>query len=356
MTDPRPGSELPPAGWYDDPYGQPLLRYWDGMVWTEQTSKASSGSGGGGLSPFGDWLNRTFQLVISRAGHLLAMVAVTLVPLYLVLGFFLWSGLSDGVVTIDTRDSATGFEEVFQFEGFRPGLLVAGLALIIPIFLASLTLRVGYVRQAVLAFQGRPETWAQSLGGGVRRLARVIAVGVQVYFIIGLLLLIPTGLAVVGAVVGGDAGAGLVAVSGILLLAAIPFALWLVIRLWMAWVVVAVGPRSSRAVPTAWSLSRGRVVAFLGRGALLVAFGFLIQSFASGVMSPLVGAALPAESLTIESGDVVEVDIADFLGGAGLAGLLLSQMVSTLLSQASWAIQMSGSALAYLDLDGPIED
>lgn len=29
-----------PAGWYGDPSGQPLLRWWDGQQWTEHTREA----------------------------------------------------------------------------------------------------------------------------------------------------------------------------------------------------------------------------------------------------------------------------------------------------------------------------
>ena len=35
MTSPP---ELPPAGWYADPYGAPLWRYWDGTQWTDHTA------------------------------------------------------------------------------------------------------------------------------------------------------------------------------------------------------------------------------------------------------------------------------------------------------------------------------
>ena len=29
-----------PAGWYPDPHGQPVLRWWDGVSWNEQTQAA----------------------------------------------------------------------------------------------------------------------------------------------------------------------------------------------------------------------------------------------------------------------------------------------------------------------------
>src|ERR1700733_12966398 len=44
--------DLPPSGWYPDPYGAPdLLRWWDGLNWTRHThpgvGAADSAAGGG---------------------------------------------------------------------------------------------------------------------------------------------------------------------------------------------------------------------------------------------------------------------------------------------------------------------
>ncbi len=33
-----PEVPLPPAAWYPDPSGQPILRWWDGAAWTEHTA------------------------------------------------------------------------------------------------------------------------------------------------------------------------------------------------------------------------------------------------------------------------------------------------------------------------------
>jgi len=41
--------ELPPSGWYPDPYGVPgLLRWWDGSVWTQHTHASGAADGGDG--------------------------------------------------------------------------------------------------------------------------------------------------------------------------------------------------------------------------------------------------------------------------------------------------------------------
>ncbi|MFD5599193.1 DUF2510 domain-containing protein [Leucobacter sp. NPDC058333] len=32
-----PPPQGPPPGWYADPYGQPVTRWWDGFQWTTHT-------------------------------------------------------------------------------------------------------------------------------------------------------------------------------------------------------------------------------------------------------------------------------------------------------------------------------
>src|SRR3984957_12188986 len=40
--------DLPPSGWYPDPYGTPsLLRWWDGSGWTQHTHPDVTASAGG---------------------------------------------------------------------------------------------------------------------------------------------------------------------------------------------------------------------------------------------------------------------------------------------------------------------
>ncbi|MGH3248979.1 MAG: DUF2510 domain-containing protein, partial [Trebonia sp.] len=48
--------DLPPSGWYPDPYGTPsLLRWWDGSGWTHHThpdvTAGGNGAGAGGGEP-----------------------------------------------------------------------------------------------------------------------------------------------------------------------------------------------------------------------------------------------------------------------------------------------------------------
>ncbi|WP_440712091.1 DUF2510 domain-containing protein [Gordonia sp. FQ] len=40
---PVPPPPAVPAGWYPDPNGAPLQRYWDGAAWTEHTAPQAPG-------------------------------------------------------------------------------------------------------------------------------------------------------------------------------------------------------------------------------------------------------------------------------------------------------------------------
>src|SRR5215472_6432719 len=44
--------DLPPSGWYPDPYGVPgLLRWWDGSTWTHHTHPGSGTNEANGAEP-----------------------------------------------------------------------------------------------------------------------------------------------------------------------------------------------------------------------------------------------------------------------------------------------------------------
>jgi hypothetical protein len=73
--------DLPPSGWYPDPYGTPsLLRWWDGSGWTQHThpdvTAGASGAGGSGGDPAATALQAT--TVQAAPAHATAVQSTTL--------------------------------------------------------------------------------------------------------------------------------------------------------------------------------------------------------------------------------------------------------------------------------------
>lgn len=42
----QPDARVPQAGWYPDPAGKPMSRYWDGTSWTDQLAPLTSSAAG----------------------------------------------------------------------------------------------------------------------------------------------------------------------------------------------------------------------------------------------------------------------------------------------------------------------
>ena len=113
MSDPQ----LPPPGWYDDPYGAPMVRWWDGTTWTDQVAPppdqgpAGPGGtvGGHGLSDIGTWLSETFRRLGTRIGNLFAIISIVQLITAMVVGLGLWLALRGFRLEIvdqgDTADS-----------------------------------------------------------------------------------------------------------------------------------------------------------------------------------------------------------------------------------------------------------
>ncbi len=340
--------ELPPPGWYDDPYGAPQLRYWNGFAWTDQVT-----ADGTSMRPFGEWITRAFELISAQAGPLFTLVALS-IPLTVAASIALWQGIGNveidfrGLESIDNNADLTLGEVLNELldaivvsgVDYR-GLGAAGVLYLLGM-LFNLVLSVAFTRQLHTADLGANEGWAASLRVGFGRLPRMIGVQLAYYLIV--FGLIPIGLVMM--ILGATQSGPVAAVGALVFLVGVAVALFFGVRLWICRIPASVAPKGVRSIQTAWGLSRQRYFAFVARGAIIVAGWMMVSSLASSISS--VGA--PGAPVS-ESPDVLAAS--DLFGG--LAFIMLSSLINSLMNQFGRVVQLAGGVVVYDDLGGPSE-
>ena len=367
------------AGWYPDPYNPAQLRYWDGTAWSESTAPAGGGGGGAGLeappaafggyppaggapvwqSPtanplgdVGDWLGRTFSVVIDRLVAVLVLLwAVPLVG-YTLAVLLAAASVRNIVIDIDNE----------EINGFRLSqLLVALLVLLVTLLLTSLSYFTA-IHQFHAGHAGRNPSLSASLAATARHLLRIIGYG--------LLLL----LALVGAYVGliflivalAAADARLVLLIFPIGLALLPLAVWLGVRLSLVAVAMVAAPSGHNPLSVSWRATAGRFWAVLGRLLVLMAIVWVAQSVAQfGLqigLTPVLEDAFgfeidPITDEVLLNGepidDIDELRVDDLIPNPAV--LLLIMALYTALQAASQALYASGAAGLYVRLQAPDE-
>ncbi len=379
----------PPAGWYPDPHDDRAHRYWDGERWTEAVRPAGppappppTGAGPGPTSgapapwspdpwstvgqqqaPFavdgwqgrptlapqdvGDWLSASFQHVKARFGPLFLLLVVvqglgvTLVaiPFVAVLRR----------VEIDTDDGSLGLD--------RLGWGTVGLAVVAGLIgvAVAITAWMAAAHQLHGAWIGRPSSAGRSLATGVRRLPRTVGwglVGMVAYAV---------GLAAVAAVLFVLTGAGGLAVLGVFaFLGLLVVGVWLVVRLSLFPVALAVGPPGVNPYGQSWGATEERWWATLGRlillGLLAAIVGFVFNVLNQVLLGEPVSVSVVGDDVFI-NGDRVRtgeiIRLGDLLPGT--AWLMAASALSALAQGAQQAIQIAGMVGMYLQGGGRSE-
>ncbi len=147
MDTPNPG-QGPAPGWYPDPNGQPLQRWWDGTQWTDQVS--GGGPGAAGAVP-GD--RSLAQLV-----HILGLLTGFLGPL------ILWLIKRDeDPFASQHAVEALNFQITVAIAAFVSGLLILviiGIVLLPAVVIVDI---IFSIQQTLKAGQGEPARYPVSI-------------------------------------------------------------------------------------------------------------------------------------------------------------------------------------------------
>ncbi len=330
----RAMSALPPAGWYDDPENFGYLRYWDGSIWTEHRSPTGGygqGAGSGQLSDIGSWLEQAFKSIWARRGPM-AILGAAALALALAVGLSARSAFGDAVY------------ENGQWSGVDSGgvgllIIVAALAM-----LFSVILYLAATHQLYEYHLGREVGLGDSMGVAFGAFLRLLlwsllaaAIAIAALVVVGLII----------------AFAGPVAI--LLVLAAIPFGVWLWVKL-SFFVVACVAPiKDQNPFTSSAQVSQDRFWPVLGRLLLASIIGFALYWAVSLPLSVAGPTAAPDLEDTIiidgATDEIVYFHVGDTLDELGLSGglIVLLAVIPQLINTAFGLATVVGP---YADIQG----
>lgn len=325
-------SDLPPAGWFDDPDDAGYLRYWDGNAWTDyRAPRTAPQSGTGPLWAIGEWLSRVFSDLWARRIQLLALASLMLVAVTVAGAAASWA--VDDLVWFDG-----------EWSGYDGSRIATAAFVIAGATVASIFVYLAIVHQMHRAAIGGQPTVTDSLVASVRATPRLIGwILIIVFVFIGALFVI------------GIAAVVFPPIGILMLLALIPVGFWLWVRLaFMAVAVVAPEPDRNPVVTSADVSAEGRFWPVCGRLLLLGLIGFAVSfalsipvNFVTGTGQSLDGIVEfdedENEFMLFHVGEFVD----EIMGGGGW--LLL---VGTIPSLASTIVGIAGTAALYAQVKG----
>lgn len=326
MTD---GSGQAPAGWYNDPHSPDRMRYFDGEMWTNHFHEP------GKLPDIGSWLNSTFTVF---ANYWQGAAVIGLI-MNLVGGIVIWGGLWFAV-----RDIAVIDEEVVNFG------LSTGIAFGVIVILGILLQGFGWLAMSRYLhrahFQANP-TVADAFGHALRRMPRYLGI---MFMLVVVALLAAFVLAVIAVAVP--------AIGILLLLLAIPVAVWVGVKLAFIINAIAIAPPDVSPIQASAGVSEGRFWPVFGRIFLFsLVLGIVVQiaTASLGRFGQVIDADALAANIEARNNTFVVRDFAltELLPSAGQ--LILALAISSVIQAASGLASTSAFVRLYLDSGAPSE-
>ena len=332
----------PPAGWYPDPYGGPVQRYWDGRAWDLTTPGAGTPGGHhdsnlpGDYPNVGDWLDRSFR-VAYRRWRALALLALLTVPASTTLVYLALDRAFDGLVI--EGDELTGWTS-----DRVPGVIVFGL-------LATLIGAIGTLSITTLMLReiDGDDLTERSTG------TEVVAAGRS---LLEALKVLPRAIGWFLALIGGIAAfvavfTILTIVTGglalLLIFVMFPAIIWLGVKWWF--VVMAIIDRSGNPFPRSSEVSTGRWWSTFGRILLIGIIAWLISAAVQTVAALVVGGDITGlgsgAEITIDDDGNVERFALDEELDFGTTTIIAASIASFLSTVLASSVVTSASTVLY---------
>jgi hypothetical protein len=303
------------------------------------------------LGEVGDWLSRTFSVVIDRL--VAVMVLLWAIPTvgYVIAVVLAISSISGVVLDLDAD----------RVEGFDAGdMLAAGVVVLATMLVLAIT-HLTAAHHLHAGHCGRTVSLSQSFAAALWCLPRALAYGFLVGAVTVLLYLVLFGLPLILAI-------GIHPAFALILVATVPAAIvggiYATVRLSLVWVATAVAPAGHNPLAASWRATADQFWAVLGRLLILVVIVYLAQGVTNFglqlVLTPVVQNSIGIEfdPMTEEVllhgeslDDIEEVELRDFVPNLGVVVLLVALYTAT--QAAGQALFLSGTAGLYVRLRGP---
>lgn len=262
-------TELPPAGWYDDPTSPVQERWWDGERWSEQTrpkAKQEYEHRQGELRPVGDFLAHAFTLIRKRWDEFL-LVAVVAAVLLAVVSVVLIRPI---IVDLEFVDG-----EVLGFESSHLTMILIAGAISVVI---SLVVTMAQYRTAWSAAIDEAGGWATALQYGIANTPRLVGWTLLAFLPVvgGVLVLLFIARS------GGDA-----AVLFLLVLGAT--VAWWAVTIAFIPAALVIQPQGTNPISISWQTVKGRWWRIFGRGLLMGIIAGIAVNVVTAIVGQMVG-------------------------------------------------------------------